>query len=121
MIKKILLVLVLINAVFFSSTAWGEILVKDYKKLKQTDKAFIAAYINGVGNGIDWSNTIMKVKIGNQLYCPPEKLALSVENYIRILDDEIEKREKSVGFEKVQEEPIEMDLLLGLLATFPCK
>ena len=119
MIKIISILLVLISIVFLSSTAWADLSVKDYKKVKEIE--LIQEYINGVGRGLGIGNAMMRIETGKRLFCVPENFALEKPNLIRILDDEIERREKSVGFEKAQQDNIEILLLFGLKITFPCE
>ena len=101
----------------FSITAFAEFLVKDYKQLKENDAMKI--YVEGLGQGFSWANVVMKKETNKSLFCQPGKLALGRDNFIRILNDEI-KRQEIDRFDKTQEAPIEMILLLGLKNTFPC-
>lgn len=103
---------------FFVSAAYAEFLVKDYKKLKETKTMLI--YVEGLGKGFFYANVVMKYETGKSLFCEPDKLVLETNNFIRILDDEIEREEAAVGFQKAQETSIEILLLSGLKNTFPC-
>lgn len=119
MMKIISILLALISIVFFSSTARAEWCVKDYKKVKE-DRV-MQEYIYGVGKGLQVGNASMQVETRKKLFCPPERIALERSDFIRILDGEIERMEKSQGFEKTQEEFIEVILFMGLKTAFPCK
>jgi hypothetical protein len=72
------IILVLISIVFFSSTAWADWSVENYKKLKEDE--IMRAYINGVGVGLTLGNVIMGAETGKTLFCPPETPALGKAN-----------------------------------------
>jgi len=95
----------------FPSLCSAEWKVSEYLEKKETLAVYFESYISGLGVGFSWYNVDM-IMNGKPLYCPPAKLAVTTENYIRILDDEI-KRNK-----KIYIEPILLD---GLIRTFPCK
>jgi len=98
------------------SLADAEISIKDYDEVKNAE--WFKIYINGVGIGITWANIAVTDK-GQPLYCPPKKLALGAEDYLRIVQDSIEKN-KTLK-EKMPTYPIEILLLRGLIEKFPCK
>ena len=104
--------LILIFIIFMQSTnsSAGLILVKDYLKQKDSQKAFFDTYINGLGTGMSWSISGEK----NPFYCPPENLALTTENYKHII-------EAQIRIDKNELIPIELTLKDGLQRTFPCK
>jgi hypothetical protein len=52
-----------------------------------------------------------------RLYCPPQKLALTIGNLRNIIDDEIKDNYK---VHKKHNTPIPLILLRGLKKTFPC-
>ena len=58
-------------------------------------------------------NTLMNAR----LYCPPQKLALTIGNLRNIIDDEIKDNYK---VHKKHNTPIPLILLRGLKKTFPC-
>ena len=95
--------------------------VKAYKEKMATPngKIVATAYIQGLGDGIAWANTIA-TKNNAPLYCQPEGLAINVENYIDILDRHIQAALKSLPAAKVDELWIGLQLLDGLRETFPC-
>jgi hypothetical protein len=99
--------------------AWAEWSVSAYKEVKETE--LMQAYIDGVGRGFVILNVVMGKEIGKNCFCIPPSLALETANVIRILDDEIKRREQSIGFKKAQEDMVEFCLLMGLKTTFPCK
>ncbi|OPY05706.1 MAG: hypothetical protein A4E61_00199 [Syntrophorhabdus sp. PtaB.Bin184] len=104
----------------FVSIAQAELTVKDYKDLKAQDSRTVTIYISGIGTGIGWYNSELQVRGKSLLYCPPPKLNLNAHNLVRILDDEIERAENKMGFQKTQDALVGMLLLDGLIRTFPC-
>jgi len=60
-----------------------------------------------------------KSRTGNDpLFCVPKNLILEENNFIRILDHEIERPEADHGFKKTQEMMTEILLLTGLIDPF---
>jgi hypothetical protein len=103
------------------SSAYGGpmagITIKDYQKFKE-DKNF-QLYLNGIKNGIVFTNVYLEFANKPRLYCPPPKLKLELQNAMTIIDKEIEALRKS---DKLREEGwVEPLLLKGLIETFPCK
>jgi hypothetical protein len=96
-----------------------------YRKMIASSDASVVKeakmYVKGLGDGISWANTLVSLEDGRALYCPPDKLALTVENYLDILDRQIDARSKVVTEAKLNETPLGFLLLDGLQETFPCK
>lgn len=109
-----ILIYLLASLLAFAQTTRAEIMLRDYKTLKSSEQFKI--YINGVGIGFSWSNSILERRGAQQLYCQPAKLSLGPENYQNILDNEIND---TTNLYK-PDTPIELILLLGLVRTFPC-
>ena len=88
----------------------------------ETTRMQTTNYIRGLGNAYSFANVRLEQEKKPPFYCPPQKLALSVDNYIRILNDRIDKDTRILGGEsaKVDTYFIEMLLLDGLQDTFPC-
>jgi hypothetical protein len=85
--------------------------VKDYLGSPLTTRK---AYVAGVGNGLFWANVYLK----KSLYCPPPNLAVYVDNYVDILDREIDISRKNKTL--TDDTHIELLLIEGLKRTFPC-
>jgi len=97
--------------------AKAEINVKDYKTSMASDnasRAMTKAYIRGLGEGMAWANINQA-----RLYCPPGQLALVLENYIDIIDRQVEMRSRWSQAE-LDETYIGLLLFSGLKETFPC-
>jgi hypothetical protein len=112
--KGILIIGITLLVSFFVSTAFAEVPVKDYEKMKSTD--MMKVYVRGLGNGMVTVNSLVK----HTLFCQPSKLALTLDNLIQILDKEIERFEERYGSQATQKFPIEILMLYGLQNTFPC-
>ena len=83
------------------------------------------SWIEGVGVGIDWANAEMILRKMKPLYCPSKNLTLGLENYLDILERQLQKikefSKKNPGTVKdINKFPVEYLLLQGLINTFPC-
>ncbi len=113
---------------FTASSANAAITIKDYLKYKNspdlvlTMKEVVALHIEGMAGGFNWANSEIEALYGKQLFCPPGKLPLTADNYIRILDEQLEKWQEFIKTEGRMDRPIlSFFLLEGLRKTFPCK
>lgn len=75
----------------------------------------MSIYIDGLGKGINWSNMNLVFNGQKPFYCPPPKLALTRDNYQRLLEDGIKNQNAS------NSQYIELILVKELINTFPCK
>ncbi|MBL8539352.1 MAG: hypothetical protein JNK68_03170 [Betaproteobacteria bacterium] len=72
-------------------------------------------YLTGVGEGLLWANAQIKAQKGTPFFCDPDDVALTTADYLAIIDREAQQA-------YVQPEyPIELVMLKGLQARFPCK
>lgn len=71
-------------------------------------------FIAGIGNGISWTNTMMKETGRSPLYCPPPDQGFSGEEYVAML------REFVRGKTREADLPVGFALLLTLGSKFPC-
>lgn len=81
---------------------------------------FTKIYIFGVGEGYLWYNIAATFENRKPLYCPPQKLSLSAENYKDIIDRQIAALATRKTQVELDEMSIAMILLDGLRETFPC-
>jgi hypothetical protein len=58
-------------------------------------------------------------KKAGPLYCPPEKIGLDVANYIDLIEVGIKADHGATP--RIEDTPIGMWLVQGLVQTFPCK
>lgn len=56
---------------------------------------FTQVYIQGLGEGFMWANANAKANGKPQMFCAPEQLVLTIENYIDIINQHIQLWEKS--------------------------
>jgi hypothetical protein len=104
--------------------AKAEVTVKEYKTRMASSDAFQVAamkfYIRGLGEGLTWANTQARA-MKTPLFCSPRKLALTLENYIDIIDRQIEKRSSEITQAELEGTFIGLMLTVGLEETFPCE
>ena len=108
-------IIIFIGILFFVSLANAEVQVKDYARLKDT--AWFKIYINGVGAGFERVNAYLNEVGRPPLYCQPQKLTLTAEDYLNIIQDSIRKHKGTIKLNY----PVEMILLQRLMEKFPCK
>jgi hypothetical protein len=108
---------VLLGAVMLAASMplRAEIPVSEYDAMKNSDT--FKVYISGVGNGIKVASIVGELHGNRPLFCPPEKLPLNQDNYLRFLDDAVaERRKKQTGGDPF----VEGLLLQRLQEVFPC-
>lgn len=89
--------------------------VEEYRKAKSHSMSDLKSYIEGVGKGIEWSNSTLQARGQKPLCCPPDTLLLDEEKFIRIIDRQIAKMRNPAG-----STPVELILLMGLADRYPC-
>ena len=94
---------------------------RDYDNMSKIEKDSLRMYINGVGEGSSWMSIIQESnnKEYRKLYCPPVDLVLDVNKYVDILEKRINKV-KNLNLYNLENSPIGMELVNGLIDTFPC-
>lgn len=101
-----------------SSPAIAAMTLETYEqKYKSRDNSNFKMYISGVGSGYEYMNLYLVVNKMPPVYCVPDNLALTADNYLSILDKTIEQSREHVS----PNVKIELILLQGLMQTFPCK
>ena len=74
-------------------------------------------YLVAVGEGFKWANAALSSRKQTPLFCPPEQLPLTAENYAQLVDAALTaNRDKYVA----NELPIEAILLFELQSKLPC-
>jgi hypothetical protein len=94
--------------------AQSSLSVRDYQQLRRHKSEEIKIYIMGLGTGFSWMNVRIRSEGRPPMYCPPGKLHLNSETYFDILDKELKRK-------GVTDSWIEVELLNGLIHTFPCR
>src|ERR1700726_1792725 len=71
----------------------GEVTVKQYKIdiANPKEAPLLRLYVQGLGEGMLAAN-VFATRDKTPLYCPPGKLALGVQNYLDIINDQIKSR-----------------------------
>lgn len=111
--------------IFFSLTASlafaGFNNALEYGHLSEEQKLSFNIYIHGVGSGFQAANSALAESGKDQLYCAPDNLTLTPQNYKIIFEKEL-KRSSEIFKSLPQNEPfpVEIVLLIGLESTFPC-
>jgi hypothetical protein len=107
-----------------SASVRADITVKTYNEVmtsKETHEVELGkTYIKGLGVGIEWANTMAKLR-KSPLFCPPDTLSLGLKDYIDILDRQIEKYSRLVNQAELQKMWVGSALMHGMEATFPCR
>ena len=99
--------------VLISGQVFADLEVVDYPKFKNLD--VFKNYVFGVGEGLMWANGELTSRNEKLIYCQPGKLALIMDNYLQILDDELKANVYKPSV------PIAFVLREGLKHTFQCK
>jgi hypothetical protein len=99
--------------------------VKDYRAaMASKDESVVSGiklYLLGLGDGLEWASVDTVIKKGVPLYCPPEKLVLTLDNFIQMINSRIEANSQFLTEKQLNETQIGLLLLEGLEETFPCK
>lgn len=98
--------------------------LKDYLVIKNDTepiaKYAIDLHIGGMGEGVFAANVAAGRK-NAWLFCPPTTLALYPDNYVRILNETIDRSIDTETFRTYQDhDGLGVLLLIGLQRTFPC-
>ncbi len=124
--KKPLIMLIL--GLLCCNISLADITVSDYLKFREGKNKKVNEFIDnnilGIGTGIFWSNINIGLKLGKAnkekpIYCAPEKLTITKENYINFLDAEIKEHKKMRVLSG--DTPIAIMILFHLERIFPCK
>jgi hypothetical protein len=83
---------------------------------KHTTSQTGRAFLGGVAAGIGWANGVMNDLTNGQIYCPPGKIALTLDQNIDLM-----KQYLATAAEPEKDYPLGFVLLLSLRSAFPCK
>jgi hypothetical protein len=78
-------------------------------------RAFLRAYVTGVGEGLIAYNQYQESEGKRPIYCPPKNRGLGTDGYIAILSDYLKKSPKS------KSNIPNVVMLFALKDAFPCK
>jgi hypothetical protein len=116
--KRLLLLFVM--GALAATPAMAAISVKQYMDSKRgggPDWQTITFYVSGLGHGMMVANTILAVKHQQQLFCSPAMVALEAQNYLDIIDKQLD----GLGTRVPDSMDIAIVLEAGIVDTFPCK
>lgn len=96
--------------------------VESFEKQRKEPSAstvgkLLTLYLLGVGEGFKWANAALTAKKEAPLFCAPPILALTAENYLIVVDRELELRREAYTRTDM---PVEFILLYGLQQQLPC-
>jgi hypothetical protein len=98
-------------SLFASKNAYSEISIEYFNQYKHTKE--MKAYVDGLGKAYSWMNVRLNTDKKPQIYCPPKELAITGDNYFRLIEDSINQKNNNMGL-------IEPMLLDQLIKVFPC-
>ena len=115
--KFMFVTMILILTFFFItlSMAGTEVNFKEYKTINKTVE--FKLYLKGVGEGLEWANEELAARGSKALYCKPQKEVVDLEQYSEILNREVTENAR----ELIDDMPVGLILLNGLIKSFPCK
>jgi hypothetical protein len=87
--------------------------LKDMAKADQS--AIPSVFLNGAVAGLTWANSWLDLDGKPRLFCPPDKLALTLEQDISILRHYVEEHPL------LKDRPLSAVMLFALQDAFPCK
>jgi hypothetical protein len=103
-----------------AANASAEMSVRQY--LADRDAANTAAfdrlakpYLTGVGEGLLWANAQLKAQKNTPFFCDPDDVSLTTADYLLMVNSETKQAYVKPDY------PVELLLLKGLQARFPCK
>ena len=83
-----------------------------------SSKFNVLIYFNGVGNGFFWANGDLDYNNRDRLFCPPDDLSISAEDYFKIYRNEYFRNQES--WDSLPLQPPAWIVLEGLLNKYPC-
>ena len=86
-----------------------------YEYFKAQGGDSFALWVKGVGAGIEAANAWLIANHRAPLFCPPPALALTHDNFLQILDEQMKLTPSGVDW------PLDVVLVNGMIRAFPCK
>jgi hypothetical protein len=102
----------LVGCVFLSAPANAEGTVNEV--LARANERSTQLIVASTADGISWSNSYLTMMKQQPMYCPPQKLAITVSQYMDILRRHVQEIPAD------GHDPIGFGLLNALQKTFPC-
>jgi hypothetical protein len=111
-IIMIFTLMIILNGV---SSAYSQVIFKDYEKLKRTQE--FKLFIAGVAEGVSLSNMVLEKQGTKKIFCQPTNATMSADNILNILQKEIDENAKLFKSDTL----LGLILIRGLVKTYPCK
>ncbi len=130
--RRLAALCVLTSILAFSAHAFGrQISLKEYRQSRSDPGAqgemkgeMMKLYVMGLGDALVAANVYGPGSRSRNFFCPPPELALVVNNYMQILDAQIQREIQRDKLRRsgvlTDDLPISLILLHGLKETFPC-
>ncbi len=117
--KKIFLFLIICLLWSGNNYASAKSLMYGYYK-KDPDKKVYTEHLRSVESGISWMNSEVK----DPIYCPPGELTLNLGNIVTAIDlgvKDLKTLKVPYTDEEIEKLPVELIMIKGLKALFPCE
>jgi hypothetical protein len=110
------------ESIVTESPAIKQTKISAFKEMRRNQKDYAEMYMLGLVSSLTSANSILLARKSQPLYCPPQGLALNLENYMSIYDRMYEKnKDKIESLNSTIEIGVSDILLFGLMENFPCK
>ena len=112
-------ILILLTLLIFSGSAYAlnaDEYIELYETVDDEEKFVLEAVIMGMGEGIIGASDFSGKLYGKKLFCPPQGIYLNNDNYYQIM-----KSAYTNAPDLYKDVQLEIVLLFGLVATFPCE
>lgn len=100
---------------FGSTPAAAEITANEAISLAESKSELAIATISSMANGMSWMNVELEFSGKGPVYCQPDKLAITDDQYVIILKEHIMRNPRMAN------SSLGLALLNALKDTFPCK
>jgi len=108
----------ILGLILCSFQASADITVDKYREFSSDPESgvyrLLENYVDGLGTGAYWSNLKFIEIYGVPLFCPRTDVAITVENYMTVLEDAVDK------YGQARHERIGKLLIIGLMEAYPC-
>ena len=104
--------------VFLSSTSPS--FAVTYRALSSFPQQTRDIYIAGLGEGVFWSNAAAQSHGDPGMYCPPLKLGITGNQYVKLLDDYVADKTHYRSDFSPPDSEVGLLMILALTDAFPC-
>ena len=116
---KYALAVTLVVCCFLPNSALSDMSISSYQEnIKVSSKRDVTYfYLEAVGTGITWTNSVLVSKMGYSLFCMPKRIPLKGEVAASILNRYLSS---SQGRQLKKNDSVSLALLVALMYRFPC-